>query len=105
MELSKLTECGLLMSVGNVDLERAKEFVKLCHAGLHNEAQPYLDLFLQVRDKLKETVDFKAIDSAYDKLYTKLSVEDFPLRLLPPYQYSTDDAFLEFKKSVELILS
>ncbi len=104
MELSRLTECGLLMSVGNTDLDRANEFVSLCHAGRHSEAQKHLDLFLQVRDKLKEAVNFHAIDSAYDKLYTKLAVEEFPLRLLPPYEYASDEAFGSFRSAVLSIL-
>jgi dihydrodipicolinate synthase/N-acetylneuraminate lyase len=105
MELSRLTECGLLMSVGNTDLERANEFVKFCQEGRHDEAQVHLDIFLQIRDKLMEAVDFKAIDSAYDKLYTKLAVDEFPLRLLPPYEYASDEKFITFKEAVKSFLS
>ncbi|MBN2883812.1 MAG: dihydrodipicolinate synthase family protein [Clostridia bacterium] len=104
MELSRLTECGLLMSVGNADLKRAVRFVKLCHEGCHGEAQVHLDIFMQIRDKLKEAVDFQAIDSAYDKLFTKLAVEEFPLRLLPPYQFASDEKFNTFRQAVNSIL-
>jgi len=104
MELSRLTECGLLMSVGNTDLERAKKFVGLCNEGRHAEARHHLDIFLAILNKLKEAVDFNAIDSAYDKLFTKLAVDEFPLRLLPPYQYATDETFYSFKKAVMSIL-
>lgn len=103
-ELSKQTECGLLMSVGNADLEMARKFVYLCQNGNHTEASVLLETFLNIRDKLKEAVNFKAIDSAYDKLYTKLSIDDFPLRLLPPYQYTSDENFREFSNAVKLIL-
>lgn len=104
MELSRLTECGLLMSVGNSDLRRAVQLVRLCMTGRHDEAQVHFDVFMKIRDELLKAVDFPAIDSAYDKLFTKLEIEDFPLRLLPPYQYTTDEAFGIFRDAAASIL-
>lgn len=102
MEMSKVTECGLLMSVGNVDLKAVNGFFRKCLAGKHADALSHLEYFMKVRAGLKKAVDFQAIDSAYDKLYTRLNIPEFPLRLLPPYQYADDKAFKAFQ---ELFLS
>ncbi len=40
------------------------------------------------------------IDSAYDKMLWKLVDERFPLKLLPPYQGSTDEGFRRFVDAV-----
>jgi len=104
MELSQVTECGLLMSVGNINLQMAHEFVKLCMEGKHDKAKTLLETMLRIRTELKNTIDFNAIDSAYDKLYTKYNIPEFPLRLLPPYQYASDKAFGRFRNAVDSIL-
>jgi hypothetical protein len=36
-------------------------------------------------------------DGAYDKLIAKLALPEFPLRLLPPYESSTDEGYRQYR--------
>ena len=40
------------------------------------------------------------IDGAYDKIFARINVPDFPLRLLPPYEYTSDAQFEQFTASM-----
>jgi hypothetical protein len=51
-----------------------------------------------------DSVTFPAIDGVYDKLYTKYNLRDFPLRLLPPYQYASDEVFKKFAEYADMLL-
>jgi hypothetical protein len=46
--------------------------------------------------KLIEIVGTGKIDGAYDKMFSKVLDNDFPLRLLPPYQGCDDEKFRQF---------
>jgi hypothetical protein len=36
------------------------------------------------------------IDGAYDKIFARIHIKEFPLRLLPPYQSVSDAAFEQY---------
>jgi dihydrodipicolinate synthase/N-acetylneuraminate lyase len=101
LNLSKLTECGLLMSISNTDLDMAHQFFDACISGDFTKAGDLMDIFWKVRTNMIESIDFPAIDGVYDKLYTKYNVRGFPLRLLPPYQYASEGIFNKFKETAD----
>lgn len=104
LNLSKLTECGLLMSISNIDLGLATEFYMDCKGGNFDKAQVIMDKLWEIRTGMIDSIDFPAIDGVYDKLYTKYNVRDFPLRLLPPYQCASENAFEKFVELADSIL-
>ena len=104
LNLSKITECGLLMSISNTDLTLAKEFFKSCKAKNFVEAGRIMDILWEIRTAMINSVTFPAIDGVYDKLYTKYNVRDFPLRLLPPYQSASDEVFNKFAEFADKLL-
>lgn len=102
--LSKMTECGLLMSICNIDLALAKKFFNSCQSGDYITSESILDTLWNVRNSMIESISFPAIDGVYDKLYTKYNIPEFPLRLLPPYQYATDETYKKFAVSADVLL-
>lgn len=44
------------------------------------------------------------IDGAYDKMWFKLGLPDFPLRLFPPYECFTDEQFREYSDKMHALL-
>ena len=105
LNLSKLTECGLLMSISNTDLKMATELFNACKNGDFSSAEHTLNIFLDIRTKMINSITFPAIDGVYDKLYTKYNVPEFPLRLLPPYQYATDQVYEKFAATTRELLT
>ena len=90
-------ETGFLISLASVHPDRAKEFV----AG--DDARRTADVadFYAMAATLKEiAVNRFHIDGAYDKMLFRMSDPEFPLRLLPPYQYATEDDFNRFKAAL-----
>jgi hypothetical protein len=50
---------------------------------------------------LRESVgDGPHLDAAYDKILSKVNDSRFPLRLLPPYQGASDDAYLSYQRAL-----
>jgi dihydrodipicolinate synthase/N-acetylneuraminate lyase len=92
----KTHDLGLLISLASVHPGRAKAFV----AG--TDAQRAAD----VEDLKAMVVGLKAsggrfhIDGAYDKMLFRMSDPTFPLRLLPPYEYASEQDFELFKAAV-----
>jgi len=86
-------ECGYLISKGLVHFESARQFFAARDeelAALANELQ-------QVLWAVKETVGSQGhIDGAYDKLFVKVHLPEFPLRLLPPYTAADDSCLATF---------
>lgn len=102
--LSKMTECGLLMSISNIDLGLAEQFFNSCQLGDHVTSESIMDTFWKIRGSMIDSINFPAIDGVYDKLYTKYNVPEFPLRLLPPYQYASDDIYKKFALAADNLL-
>lgn len=106
LRLSEKTECGLLMSISNINLDLARDFYEACVKRDFVAAGKIMDIFWEARSAMIDSVEFRAIDGVYDKLYTKYNISEFPLRLLPPYQCASEEVFKKFKyKSDQLINS
>ena len=92
---SLLGECGILVSFV-MNWPRQKE---LLEAGLSGDTKTMMTIIGEIGtvvQALFETVPGDRIDGAYDKLFAKMYNPNFPLRLLPPYQASTDEEFEAF---------
>ena len=93
IEARKHALCGLLISVATVNYARAKEMVAGDDA-LRAACLPELKALV---DKLVALSKGKFhIDGAFDKLLSKVGHPNFPLRLLPPYESSSDSDYREF---------
>jgi len=85
-------DCGLLISIASTNHARAREFFAARGSDLADAASE-LEMALTA---LKESMNCGAhIDGAYDKLIYKLVSPDFPLRLLPPYEFCADSSTLD----------
>ena len=88
---------GLLISLASMHPERAKQFV----AG--DDAQRSADVadFHTMAGALKAVSAGRFhIDGAYDKMLFRMSDPAFPLRLLSPYSYATEEEFEQFKAAL-----
>lgn len=86
---------GLLLSIASSNLARAKEFFT---AGRMHDADR-LQIMQEELDAMVRTLLDRVgnrIDGAYDKIFCKIRNPDFPLRLLPPYRGSSDEAYKSY---------
>jgi dihydrodipicolinate synthase/N-acetylneuraminate lyase len=91
-------DVGLLISVGAMNPRRTRSFFDLARrrelAAVSATARELSEL---VELAVGSVASGAHMDGAYDKMYVKAALPDFPLRLLPPYQGASDgecDAFL-----------
>lgn len=84
----KTSKCGLLISLASVNYERAIEFVR-GNDQLREEYSAELQLILNTLIKLSEG-NFH-MDGAFDKLLFRMNDAHFPLRLLPPYSFPSEN--------------
>ena len=90
-------ETGFLISLASVNPKRAKQFVS------GDDTQRTADVadFHAMAAALKEiSANRFHIDGAYDKMLFRMSDPTFPLRLLPPYRYASEDDFARFKAAL-----
>jgi dihydrodipicolinate synthase/N-acetylneuraminate lyase len=94
---SLLGECGFLISIASIHPRRARQYfeagVKRDINTLNSMRAELMGLHNEMTNALGSTV---YIDGAYDKLFSRIAVKEFPLRLLPPYDYVSDAAFEKF---------
>jgi dihydrodipicolinate synthase/N-acetylneuraminate lyase len=93
---SLLGECGFLVSVGLLDPQRAIAFHD---AGQRRDAAALAPLARDVAsltEELHRVLGTAHMDGAYDKVFSHALDPAFPLRLLPPYESATDEAFEAF---------
>ncbi len=100
-KLSEYADCSLLISIGNLDLSMIKQFHKAVKSKNKGLVTSYLEKFQNIHQQMKEIVTGPYIDGAYDKLYVKYTNNDFPNRLLPPYQSPSIEQFSKFKQMVK----
>lgn len=84
-------ECSMLFSSISSHLPTAW---KLYQAGVEKDIDTLVALEKEVaisQEILFETCNTPVINAAYDKLYAKASIPEFPMRLYPPYQTFSDE--------------
>ncbi|MCK5736504.1 MAG: dihydrodipicolinate synthase family protein [Spirochaetaceae bacterium] len=95
---SMLGDCGFLIATASCNWDMAQIYYR---AGRTGDRKTILelqgDLGNITRELLSCVGDSGHIDGAYDKMFLKIHIEDFPLRLLPPYSYPPDSAFRQFR--------
>ncbi len=89
--------CGFLISLASLNPLRAKEFYQaVVRRDLPEVAEFARELGL-VREIVMGTFNSgQHMDAAYDKTFLRALVPDVPLRLLPPYQGTSDEEFEHF---------
>ena len=98
---SALGEPGFLISFASSSLRRAAQYFR---AGVERDL-PALNTMLgeltEVHRHLVAAVGpGPHMDGAFDKLFSRLHVPDFPLRLLPPYLGASDAAFERYANAL-----
>lgn len=85
---------GLLISLASINWQTGKRFYE---AGCAKDTATAVRLLAEQRDILACLVSLPEfdghIDGVYDKLFAKLNVPDFPLRLLPPYAHPGEQVY------------
>lgn len=95
-----LGECALLTSISSSNPRRAREYLD---AGARGESVQFAQLYRELCGVLHALLDATGtsfIDGAYDKAILKLTLPEFPLRLLPPYDTTTEDMFARYRDAV-----
>jgi len=95
---SLLGECGLLVSLASTNWKAGRAFFE---AGRRHDAAALLadqrELNAMLYMLINEGGPGEHIDGTFDKMIWKLHDGRFPLRLLPPYQGASVDAFNRFQ--------
>lgn len=91
-------ECGLLSAITACNPQKA-------HAFFNARGESLARLLAECRlvhRAVKQAIDPAQthMDGVYDKIYAKHQFPDFPLRLLPPYAYSDDEAVARFRQNL-----
>lgn len=90
-------DCGLLISIASVNAARAKEYV----AGDDAAREKLFTGIEAMGRSLREVSAGRFhVDGAFDKMLYRVSDRSFPLRLLPPYQYASDEEFERFVNAI-----
>jgi dihydrodipicolinate synthase/N-acetylneuraminate lyase len=95
-------DAGLLISVASINWKSAKLFYNSCVDKNVGKINKYILELKDIHKKLLDIVGTQGhIDGAYDKMFSKIADNDFPLRLLPPYTYADDSAFVKFQQYIK----
>ena len=100
--LSLFGDVGLLISMGALNLQRTRSFFEAARQrDLAAVRQATLD-YSALEELICAALNSGAhMDGAYDKLFVKAALPEFPLRLLPPYQGASDEEFAVFMDTLQ----
>jgi dihydrodipicolinate synthase/N-acetylneuraminate lyase len=94
---SMMGECGLLISIASIHLQLGQRYF---HAGVTQDSTTLSEMARELEAMvavMKEIVSDSAhMDGAYDKMFCRMHDPEFPLRLLPPYSYVSEETFQRF---------
>jgi len=101
-------DAGFLISVASMNWKIARQYFAACVAGdtpliaAHHQQQ---DALIAAMDEAVGAMGDEAphMDGAYDQLFVKRHVPEFPLRLLPPYKAASEEAFQRFIDGVRTL--
>ena len=99
--MSGFNECGLLISKLNISYKTAWEYL---NAGVNNDRKTVERIVSDVkkaREIFSDLLPAGMMDGAYDKLYTRLTIPEFPNRLYPPYDAVDERLFQVYKQRMQ----
>ena len=100
---SLIGPCGFLVSIASCNFAKARCFFE---AGFHRDRDQLLEMQQELNaiivDLISTAHNEAHMDGAYDKAFCRLHDQDYPLRLLPPYETLSDKTFISFR---DLLLS
>ncbi len=98
---SQFGTCGFLIAIASCNWNQARRYFA---AGMTGERELLLKLQGELgamTGELLAAVGISGhIDGAYDKMFLKMHNPDFPLRLLPPYGYPPESAYVRFREYI-----
>ena len=85
-------EAGWIIALASTNWQRANAFYQACMQRDIEQITDYMLELVQIENALYHLVGGQGhIDGVYDKIFCNIADGDFPLRLLPPYNYGTDE--------------
>jgi dihydrodipicolinate synthase/N-acetylneuraminate lyase len=98
---SVVGECGLLASIASTSAHAAMQYFEAAIRGDRQTMAPMYGELAGMMSALRESVgEGPHLDAAYDKLLSKVNDQRFPLRLLPPYEGATENAYLRYRQTL-----
>ncbi|NQT58068.1 MAG: dihydrodipicolinate synthase family protein [Bacteroidetes bacterium] len=95
---SMYKQCGLLISAASINWDMAKRYFQ---AGLQKDYAALMGFQENLIGLVKKLIVIMPpgahMDGSYDKLFPKMYIPDFPLRLLPPYVGAEEETFSRLK--------
>lgn len=95
-----LGPAALLTSISSSNPARAREYLDAGATGDSTRLAKLYGELCGVLHALLDAAGTQFVDGAYDKAIHKLSEPDFPLRLLPPYESTTDEVFRRYRDAL-----
>ena len=85
-------EAGWIIALASTNWQRANAFYQACMHRNIEQITGYMIELVQMENALYNLVgDQGHIDGVYDKIFCNIADSDFSLRLLPPYNYVSDE--------------
>lgn len=96
---SLMGEASLLISLCNINYRLAFAYFE---AGVNRDRETLMNMVQEFSTfySLLSLLPGNLMDGAYDKLYLKYSIPEFPQRLYPPYEGATEQQFEIFDKAL-----
>jgi dihydrodipicolinate synthase/N-acetylneuraminate lyase len=92
-------ECGLLISMASCNWKLAHIYYNACKSGDFSTALDLqTDLVGMVADIRTMVEPYNHMDGGFDKMFARLHMPSFPLRLLPPYHGVPDEIFERYRR-------
>ncbi len=100
---SLMGEASLLISLCNIQYSKAWEYFR---AGVCQDTKTLMKLEQELNTcaQALSVLPQGKMDGAYDKLFVKYAIKDFPQRLYPPYEGMTDAQFQQFDTALRTML-
>lgn len=97
-----LGECGFLASIAASNPSRAWAYFRAGVDGDQAALAAYYRELAGMMGAIRSAAGGMGLtDGAYDKIISKVADPDFPLRLLPPYQTSTEAGYRAYREALE----
>jgi dihydrodipicolinate synthase/N-acetylneuraminate lyase len=96
---SAVGECGLLASISSTHAALARRYYEAAAQGdTDTLVALYRDLASMMTSVRAVVGPGPHLDGAYDKIFAKINDTRFPLRLLPPFEGSTEEAYQRYRE-------